>query len=413
MSSTTDEPDQEPTEARSTAADEVPDEVPADIEIDVDLATGRPGTGPAAGLPIEDPETARNRYGRPGLPVNRGHPFYVGFVGAMGVLTAYWLIGMLGQLSSVLTLLVVALFLALGLEPVVGALERQGLRRGAAVAVVFVGVIAVFSAFVSAVVPALVTQGTEFSKNAPELLDSFQNSTVVRTLDQKYGLIQSVTTQLQGRLKNGDTALQLFGGVYGAGLAVVSSAFSTFTVLVLTLYFTASLRSMTEAAYRLVPASRRPRVKLLADEIIRRIGGYIAGQVAVATINGMFTFVGLAVLGLPYALVLSITVALFGLIPLVGATLGAIVVVVVGLFHSWQYAVIIAIYYVIYQQIENYIIAPRIMARTVSVPGAVAVVAALAGGTLLGAVGALIAIPVAAGVLLIIQEVLVPRQART
>ncbi|HEX2810913.1 MAG TPA: AI-2E family transporter [Kineosporiaceae bacterium] len=358
-----------------------------------------------------DDDQVTSRFGVPGMPVNRGHPFYVGFVGATGVLTAYWLLGMLGQLSSVLTLLIVALFLALGLEPVVASLERQGMARGAAVAVVFAGVIALFIGFVSAVVPTLVTQGTELTKAAPDLVNSFTNSSLVRSLDQKYGLISSVTAQIQPRLANGQTVVQLFGGVFGAGAAVISGAFSAFTVLVLTLYFTASLRSMKETAYRLVPASRRPRVRLLADEIMRRIGGYIAGQVAVASINGVFTFIGLTVLGLPYAAVLAITVALFGLIPLVGASLGAVIVVLVGLFHSWQDAVIILIYYVIYQQVENYAIAPRIMARTVSVPGAVAVVAALAGGALLGVVGALIAIPVAAGILLIVQEVFLPRQA--
>jgi predicted PurR-regulated permease PerM len=379
----------------------------AQAAADATEATAQEQEEPSRGEVPEQP-----RFGRPGLPVNRGHPFYVGFMGATGVLTAYWLLGLLGQLSSVITLLVVALFLALGLEPVVGALERRGLRRGLAVTVVFVAVIAVFAGFVSAVVPAVVTQGSELTKAAPDLITSFQNSGIVRRLDRDYGLISSITSQLQTRLRNGDTVVQLFGGVYGAGAAVVSGTFSTFTVLVLTLYFTASLRGMTEAAYRLVPASRRPRVRLLADEIIRRIGGYIGGQVAVASINGFFTFVLLSVLGLPYPLVLAITVAIFGLIPLVGATLGAIIVIVVALFHSWQTAVIALIWYLIYQQVENYLIAPRIMARTVSVPGAVAVVAALAGGTLLGVVGALIAIPVAAGVLLLMQEVLIPRQAR-
>jgi len=108
--------------------------------------------------------------------------------------------------------------------------------------------------------------------------------------------------------------------------------------------------------------------------------------------------------------VLSITVAILGIIPLVGATLGAVIVVLVGLFQSWQIGVAIAVYYLLYQQIENYVIAPRIMARTVSVPGAVALIAALAGAALLGVLGALIAIPIAAAILLVIQEVTIPRQ---
>lgn len=353
-----------------------------------------------------------SRFGLPGNPVNRANPFYFGFVATAGALTAYWLLNLLPQLSSVLTLIVVALFLALGLEPAVAWLEERGLRRGVAVAIVFLVVIGLFSGFVSAVVPAVITQATELTKEAPNIVESFQKAHWVQTLDREYGVIESVTSQLQQRLANGDTALQLFGGVFGAGAAVISGAFSTFTVLVLTLYFTASLRSMREAAYRLVPLSRRPRVRLLADEILRRIGGYVAGQVSVASINGIFTFVLLSVLGTPYTAVLSITVAVFGLIPLVGATIGAVIIVTVALFTSWQQAVIVLIYYVVYQQIENYVIAPRIMARTVSVPGAVAVVAALAGGSILGVVGALIAIPVAAGVLLLIQEVAIPRQSR-
>ena len=202
----------------------------------------------------------------------------------------------------------------------------------------------------------------------------------------------------------------LFGGVLGAGKAVVSGTFSAFTVLVLTLYFLASLRSITEACYRLVPASRRDRVRLLSDEIMRRVGGYVAGQIGVASINGVCTYILVTALGLPYGLVLAITVAGFGLIPLVGATIGALVVILVALFDSWQTGLGVTLYYLFYQQLENYVIAPRIMARTVSVPGAVAVIAALAGGALLGVLGALIAIPIAAGILLVIQEVVMPRQ---
>lgn len=206
--------------------------------------------------------------------------------------------------------------------------------------------------------------------------------------------------------------MQVFGGVLGAGRAVLSGLASTFTVLILTLYFLASLNSIAEAGYRLVPRTRRDRVRKLGDEIIKRIGGYVAGQVAVATINAVCSFVLMTILGIPYAAVLAFVVGLLGLIPLVGATIGALLVVVVGLFQSPQIALIVAIYYVVYQQVENYLIAPRIMARTVSVPGAVALIAAFGGGALLGVLGALIAIPIAAAILLIIQEVLIPRQER-
>ena len=373
---------------------------PADIHVHLPSAATRPDQEDEA------------PFGQPGQPVNRAHPFFIGFMGALGVLTAYVLLTLLGRLSNVLTIIAVALFLSLGLEPVVAFFQRRGLPRGLAVAAVFVAVIAAVVGFAWAVVPTVVTQAGELTQNLPQLVEEVENSALVQRLDREYGIVDNLSTQLQERLANGETVLQLFGGVFGAGLAVVSGAFSTLTVLVLMLYFTASLRVTTEAAYRLVPASRRPRVQLLGDEIIRRIGGYILGQVAVATINGVCTYVLLNVLRLPYALVLSIAVGILGLIPLVGATLGAVIVISVALFHSWQYAVVVAVYYIVYQQIENYLIAPKIMQRTVAVPGFVTVIAALAGGTLMGVIGALIAIPVAAGILLIIQEVLVPRQER-
>ena len=129
-----------------------------------------------------------------------------------------------------------------------------------------------------------------------------------------------------------------------------------------------------------------------------------------ATLNGIFSFIMMSIVGIPYAAVLAVSVGILGLIPMVGATLGAVLVVIVALFQSGTAALIVAVYYVVYQQIENYVVSPRIMQRTVSVPGAVTVVAALAGGTLLGVVGALMAIPVAAGLLLLYQEVLLPRQ---
>ena len=351
-----------------------------------------------------------DRFGTPGRPISRAHPFYLGFVGALGVLLAIGLSRVLLQLSQVLTLLVVALFLALGLDPVVRFLQRHGLSRTRSVSLVFLGVIVAFIGFVAAVVPPVVSQASDLAAQAPELLQSLLRSSLVRSLDAQYGIVTKASDELQSRLADGNLIAQLFGGVLGAGKAVVSGFFSAFTVLVLTLYFLASLRTITETCYRLVPATRRDRVRLLGDEIIRRFGGYVAGQISVATINGVATFVLLTVLRLPYSLVLALTVAIFGLIPLVGATIGAVVVVLVALFQSWQLGLVVTVYYVIYQQLENYVISPRVMSRSVSVPGAVAMIAALAGATLLGVVGALLAIPVAAGILLIVNEVWMPRQ---
>jgi len=385
-------------------------DVPGTTGTDVPPTTG-------TGLPLlpgaEGPTGSGTRFGIPGAPVNRAHPFYIGFTGALGVLLAYWLVHAIDRLSSVLTLVVTALFLALGLDSVVQRLLRVGLSRRWAITAVVAGVIAVFVGFMAAVVPPLVDQATAFSTSLPGLINDLMSSETVQRWDKEYGLFKNLNDQIQQKLTSGDTAMQVFGGVFGAGKAIVSSTFNAFTVLVLTLYFLGSMHKITESVYRMVPLSRRDRVRLLGDEIIRRIGGYIIGQLAVATINAFCTFFLLTFTGVEYPLVLAIIVGLLGLIPLVGATLGAAVVVLVAMFDSWQLALIVLVYYVIYQQVENYVISPRIMARTVSVPGAVAVVAALAGGTLLGVLGALLAIPVAAGMLLIIEEVFMPRQERS
>ena len=369
-----------------------------------------PLLGPSDPGPGPDSPDGSAPFGLPGRPLSRGHPFFIGFVGALGVLLAYGLVQTVLRLSQLLTLIVIALFLAAALDPVVRGLQRLGLRRAAAVAVVFLGVIVVFVGFAAAIVPPVIKQATELAHNAPSLLDSLLRSSLVRRLDDQYGIITKASDELHNRLTNSDTVVLLFGGVLGAGKAVLTGFFGAFTVLVLTLYFLASLGTMTEAGYRLIPASRRERVRLLSDEVIRRVGSYVGGQITVASINAVCTFILLTILGLPYSLVLALIVGIIGLIPLVGATLGAAVVILVAVFHSWQYGVIVAVYYVVYQQVENYVIAPRVMARSVAVPGAVALVAALAGGALLGIVGALIAIPVAAGVLLIIREVVEPRQ---
>jgi predicted PurR-regulated permease PerM len=372
-----------------------------------------PAPAPAATSPSDDEQS---QYGAPGRPINRGHPFYVGFVGALGVFIAWGLVGLLGRLSGVITLLVVSLFLALGLEPVVGWLQRRGAPRPAAILAVFLGVVAVFAAFISSVIPPVVSQASELVSNMPQYIESAQvaieRSGTLRRIDAEYQVTQRISDQLQQRLASGETVTALFGGLFGAGKAVVSGIFSALTVLVLTLYFLASLPHLKRAGYRLVPATRRQRVALLGDEVSRRIGGYVIGQLALASINGACSYVVLTIVGIPYAAVLAFTVGLLGIIPLVGATLGAVIVVVVALFSSVSDAVILGIYYLAYQQFENYVLAPRIMARTVSVPGAVALVAALAGASVFGILGALIAIPLAAGVLLIVEEVVMPQQDR-
>ena len=350
------------------------------------------------------------RFGQAGRPLNRFSPLYLGFFGALGALLAVGLWHALGRLATTITILLVSIFLTLALDPIVGWLGGRGMKRGPAVGVVFAGLLVVFTLLGLLVFPPVISQGSELLANAPTYVDHILDSAWVRRMDENYDVVDKLREEINSRLTDSGFMSQVFGGVLGAGKAVANGVFQTFTILVLTLYFLASLPTVKRAAYAVVPASRRPRVEPLAEEIMRRTGAYATGQVTVATINAICSYVMMRLVGVPYAAVLAVVVGFLGLIPMVGATVGAVVVCLVAFFDSPRSAIIVAIYYLVYQQLENYVVAPKIMARTVSVPGAVTVVAALAGGTLLGVLGALLAIPIAAGLLLLYEEVLVPRQ---
>ena len=355
----------------------------------------------------------RRDYGIAGRPLNRQSPFYVGFVGAFGVLVAYGLFRALGQLTQVITLLIVAFFMTLALNPLVEALNRRGLRRPISVTIVFVGLVAVFTALGFVVVPPVAQQGGLLADNAPRYLDNLLTNQFVQNFDSHYHVLDKLRVELEKLVTDGNFMSGFFGGVVGAGKALASGFFAILTVLVLTLYFLSSLPRVKDAAYGMVPSSRRPRFISLSEEVMRRVGSYAIGQVAVATINAICSYIMMSIVGIRYAAVLAVVVGFLGLIPMVGASLGAAVVCLVAVFDDPTKAVIALVYYIAYQQLENYVVAPRIMQRTVSVPGAVTVVAALAGATLLGILGALLAIPVAAGLLLIYEEVLLPRQHAT
>ncbi len=383
--------------------------------------TGESAEPPAASLltdtlpRIAEPPApdGRHDYGTAGRPLNRQTPFYVGFVGALGVFAAYVLYRALGQLSQVITLLVVASFLTLTLNPLVETLGRHGLRRPPSVAIVFAGLVAAFTALGFVVVPPVAEQGGLLADHAPRYLNNLLGNSVIRDLDNQYHVLTKFQAEIQKLVTDGNFMSGVFGGVLGASKALASGFFAILTVLVLTLYFLSSLPRVKEAVYGMVPSSRRPRVTSLSEEIMRRVGSYAIGQVAVATINAILSYVMMSIVGIHYAAVLAVVVGVLGLIPMVGATIGAALVCLVAVFDEPQKAVIALVYYVIYQQVENYVVAPKIMQRTISVPGAITVIAALIGATLAGVLGALLAMPVAAGLLLIYEEVVVPRQRET
>jgi predicted PurR-regulated permease PerM len=243
--------------------------------------------------------------------------------------------------------------------------------------------------------------------NAPGWLDDLQGSRMMRRLDSEFQVID----RTRDFIGQGDWASGVFGGVLGVGLAVLGFFANAFIVTVLTLYFLASMEHTKRSVYNLVPATRRERVTDLSERILTSIGGYVSGAFIVATCAGVSSLVFLVVVGLgEYAVALAAVVALLDVIPMIGATLGAIIVTAIGFATDPRIGLACLVFYIVYQQLENYLIYPRVMQRSVNVPGSVTVIAALVGAGLLGVVGALLAIPTAAAVLLLIREVWVPRQ---
>ncbi|THJ66305.1 AI-2E family transporter [Arthrobacter echini] len=328
-------------------------------------------------------------------------------VGVGLALLAFFIVTNVGEL---LVWIGAALFIALGLDPVVRRLELSHVPRPAGIAVVVSILVGVVALFFALLIPTIVTQTSQVLARAPGYAEDFLNSEFFVTLDDQFQVRDRVTAEIDRFLANSDAVGGIFGGVLGVGTVILGSLFGTLVVLVLTLYFLASLPGMKRWAYRLAPRSRRPRVEALAEEITRSVGLYVIGQACVALLNGTFAFVLMSVVDVPFSVLLGFVVALLAFIPLVGGTIAAVLVSLIALTVGWETALLFAVPYIAYLQIEAYFISPRIMHRAVAVPGAVAVIAVIAGGSLLGVLGALIAIPTAAAVMLLLKEVFIARQ---
>ncbi|CAA9325656.1 MAG: Uncharacterized UPF0118 membrane protein [uncultured Nocardioidaceae bacterium] len=340
-------------------------------------------------------------------PPRRHGPVALGFLYAAGALAAYWLGTLLLSVGSVITLVVVSFFLAAGLNPSVNFIVDRGVKRPWAVLIVTGVVLLALVLFFVALVPVISDQVATLVQNAPTWLDQLQSNQRIQELDERYDVI----SKARDFIESGDWASGLFGGVVGIGVAVLGFLANAFIVTVLTLYFLASINRTKDAIYALAPASRRERVADLGERIIASIGGYVSGAFVVAMCAGISSLIFLLVAGLAeYAVALAAVVALLDVIPMIGATIGAVIVTAIGFATDVRTGIACLIFYVIYQQVENYLIYPRVMQRSVNVPGQVTVIAALIGAGLLGVIGALLAIPTAAAILLLMRELFLPRQ---
>ena len=348
--------------------------------------------------------------GMAGAPLDHGHPFYFGFLATAGALISLTFLRALAGASQVFVLILISLFFAAGLNPAVEFFQRRGMKRGAAVGLIVAIVLTVVGLFSWIVIPPMIDQINLFIRNAPTLVSSLKNNSTINNLNQHFGVVDALQKRINASIHDGQFVVSAFGGVVGVGKAVLSGAFALLTLLVLTLYFTASLPQVTGVAYRLVPISRRARVAGLSDAIIARVGAFVASQATVAVIAGIFALLLGLILHVPYTTPVAVLVFLFGLVPLIGHFLGCTIFTLVALTKSPLTAIIVFVTYVIYVQIENYVVMPRIMKKSLSMPGLVTILAAMLGTSLLGPVGGLLAVPVAAAVMLILEEVVFPKQ---
>jgi predicted PurR-regulated permease PerM len=346
--------------------------------------------------------------GTPGRPINRRSPFMMGLLAAFGVAVAYGLVELVIRARSVLIIIGLAMFIAAGLDPVVGWLVRHRMPRWAAVLVVVGGFLAVVGAFLAAAIPPLASEATALAHQIPHYLHSLQDRhSQLGRLNVKYHLQQRLTALITGGGRS------WIGGVLGAGELVLSTASSIVAILVLSIYFLAGLPQIKVFAYQLVPHSRRPRAILIGDEILAKVGGYVLGNVITSVIAGLGTYFWLLAFGIPYPILLAMFVALLDLIPVIGSSVGGLVVSLVALTVSVPVAVATLAFYVGYRLAEDYLIVPRVIGRTVQVPAILSLIAVLIGGVLLGIVGALVAIPIAAAVRLLLREVAIRRLDRS
>ncbi|MBE1513326.1 AI-2E family transporter [Nesterenkonia halotolerans] len=364
------------------------------------------------------PVAELDRYGLP--PVAAGtmekaatyasRPIYTGFMLAVGVGLALLVFYVAQANTQLLVWIAAALFIAIGLDPVVRSLERAGFPRPAGVAVTITVFLGVVSTVIAALAPMVTEQTSTFLGSLPRLVEGISSSEWFERIDEDFQVQEIIDAEVNRFISDPGNVTNALGGLFGVGTAILTTALGTLVVFVLAIYFLSSLPVMTAWSYRLAPRSSRERVQHLGDRILDGVGHYVMGQAFVAALNGVVAFIAISIAGVPFGVLFAVVAGVLAFIPLVGPVTGGTLVTLVALTVDWQTAATFAAIYFVYLQVEAYLVSPRIMAHAVRIPAAVVVISVLAGGTLLGVLGALMAIPTAAAVMLLTREVLIRRQ---
>jgi predicted PurR-regulated permease PerM len=320
----------------------------------------------------------------------------------VGVLLSLYLIY---RLRQPLTWLFIAIFLAVVLSRPVNFLN-QYMKRGFAIALVYLGMLAVVAGLAALLIPPIVNQVSDLANNAPkyaeDVRDYVEKNETLRNINEDYDITEKLQEEAA---KLPSKAGGAAGTLRDVGFGIVNRIFALVTILVLTAFLLAGGRKWVHDALALQPPDRAARLERVLNRMAAAVSGYVNGVLVIAAIDGVCAFIVMTILGVPFAAPLAITMGAFSLIPLVGATIGAVIVGVVTVFNDFPTDTIIwTIYAIIYQQFENNVIQPQVQRRTVQVNGFIVLVAVLFGSTLFGVLGALVAVPIAASIQIVIRE---------
>jgi predicted PurR-regulated permease PerM len=304
-----------------------------------------------------------------------------------------------------ITWLFIALFIAVALSPPVNRLSRH-MKRGFAIGLVYLSLLGVIVGLTALLVPPVVNEATDLADNAPTYVQD------VRDYVQKNKRLREINQDYQITDKLDEEAAKLpskIGGAAGVlrdiGFGLVNGIFAFVTIMVLAAFMLSGGPDWRRHALGLMPPDRAERTDRILSHMSQAVGGYVTGALLVALIAGTSTFIVLTIIGAPFAAPLAVVAGLFSLVPLVGATIAAVLIGIVTLFSDFPTDTILwAVWAIVYQQIENNLIQPQVQKRTVNVNGFVVLVSVLFGATLLGVLGALVAIPIAASIQIVIRE---------
>jgi predicted PurR-regulated permease PerM/SAM-dependent methyltransferase len=363
-----------------------------------------------SGLPVAASIRAAMSVTRARIPHDVPSPRAILRVVAVVVLSALALY-LLYRVRVQLGFLVLALFLAVCASGPVNALSRH-MKRGFAILIVYLGIVLIPCAIVAILVPPVVRQAIELANNLPEYVQdverAFNENERLRSLNENFDITQKLTEYADDVVAAlGQTA----GALVDVGAGLISSIFNLVTILVLSIFMVARGNVWVDAALATRPPHEARAARRAINRMAAAVAGYVGGALAQATVAGVASFLMLTILGVPGALPLSVIMALLDLVPLVGATIGAVIVGVVTVFADFPADTLIwTVFAIAYQQFENYVVQPRIQSRAVELDPFIVVVAAIFGGALLGIVGALLAIPTAAVIQVAIREFLAFRR---